>query len=111
MKFWVAVVAYFLFHLAAFCQSSVSNAKSSSGSEQRSIYMQQASKVRIFGIRFRKAAMHNPFVEARLKERRKIAEEMKKPQYSNKMYFGHKRPPKKRPVHKRKFCKVCGIVH
>jgi hypothetical protein len=26
-------------------------------------------------------------------------------------YFGHKRPPKKRPPEKMKFCKVCGIRH
>ena len=27
------------------------------------------------------------------------------------MYFGHKRPPKKRPANKMKFCKECGIRH
>lgn len=26
-------------------------------------------------------------------------------------YFGHKKPPKVRPLGKRKLCKVCGIVH
>lgn len=26
-------------------------------------------------------------------------------------YFGHKRPPKIRPMGKRKVCKVCGIKH
>jgi hypothetical protein len=26
-------------------------------------------------------------------------------------YFGHKRPPKIRPIEKRKYCKVCGIRH
>jgi len=26
-------------------------------------------------------------------------------------YFGHKRPPKKRPVSKMKYCKICGIRH
>lgn len=31
--------------------------------------------------------------------------------YKDPMYFGHKRPPKKRPVGKMKFCKVCGIRH
>jgi hypothetical protein len=54
----------------------------------------------------------NEFLEKRLKEKAKIAEEMKtNPQYADKMYFGHKRPPKKRPVGKRKLCKECGIVH
>jgi len=32
-------------------------------------------------------------------------------QYVNPMYFGHKKPPKKRPAHKMKLCKVCGIRH
>ncbi len=45
------------------------------------------------------------------KEDRKMARMMKKPQYSDPMYFGHKRKPKKRPVGKRKFCNECGIVH
>ena len=35
----------------------------------------------------------------------------KKPQYSDQSYFGHKRPPKKRPPGKQKFCKVCRIKH
>lgn len=26
-------------------------------------------------------------------------------------YFGHKRPPKKRPPGKQKFCKICRIKH
>ncbi len=51
----------------------------------------------------------------RMKEvqKQKLKEEKlaKKPEYSNPMYFGHKKPPKKRPVGKRKFCKVCHIVH
>jgi len=45
------------------------------------------------------------------KDAKKEARMMKKPQYSDPMYFGHKRKPKKRPVGKRKFCKECGIVH
>jgi len=40
-----------------------------------------------------------------------MARKMKKPQYSDPSYFGHKRKPKKRPVGKRKFCKECEIVH
>lgn len=26
-------------------------------------------------------------------------------------YFGHKKPPKIRPIEKRKYCKICGIRH
>ncbi len=45
------------------------------------------------------------------KTRRENEKMMDKPQYSDPMYFGHKRPPKKRPAHKMKFCKECGIRH
>lgn len=36
---------------------------------------------------------------------------MKKPQYSDPSYFGHKRKPKIRPVGKKKVCKECGLKH
>ena len=45
------------------------------------------------------------------KTRRKNERMAEKPQYSDPMYFGHKRPPKKRPANKMKFCKECGIRH
>jgi hypothetical protein len=45
------------------------------------------------------------------KARRKAERLMEKPQYSDPLYFGHKRPPKKRKPSKMKFCKVCGIRH
>lgn len=34
-----------------------------------------------------------------------------KPQYSDALYFGHKKPPKKRKNGKKKFCKECGMTH
>lgn len=46
-----------------------------------------------------------------VKKYKKMYRQLDKPQYSDPTYFGHKRPPKKRPLGKRKFCKVCGIVH
>lgn len=49
---------------------------------------------------------------ARLEKTRKKNEKlMEKPQYSNPMYFGHKRPPKKHKAGKLKFCKECGMRH
>lgn len=50
-------------------------------------------------------------VEEVAKMRKTNARLAKKPQYSDPMYFGHKRPPKKNPPHKMKFCKECGIRH
>ena len=45
------------------------------------------------------------------KTRRKNEKMLEKPQYSDPSYFGHKRPPKKRPPGKMKFCKECGLRH
>jgi hypothetical protein len=45
------------------------------------------------------------------KTRRKNEKLQQKPQYSDPMYFGHKRPPKKRKAGKLKYCKECGIRH
>ena len=41
----------------------------------------------------------------------KMEKEMKKPQYSDPSYFGHKKKPKKRRPGKKKFCKECQMVH
>jgi len=45
------------------------------------------------------------------KARKKAEKELMKPQYTDPMYFGHKRPPKKHKPGKMKYCKVCGIRH
>jgi hypothetical protein len=50
-------------------------------------------------------------VEAVMKARKKMARLSQKPQYSNPMYFGHRRPPKKHSAEKMRFCKECGIRH
>lgn len=48
---------------------------------------------------------------ARSKTYRKNEKNLMTPQYANPAYFGHKRPPKKRPANRMKFCKECGIRH
>jgi len=48
---------------------------------------------------------------ANAKKNEKIAKEMKKPQYSDPSYFGHKKKPKKRPPGKKKYCKECEMTH
>jgi hypothetical protein len=35
----------------------------------------------------------------------------RKPRYSNPLYFGHKRPPRKHSPEKMRYCKECGIRH
>ncbi len=54
---------------------------------------------------------YEKLMKANKKKYRKMAKGMEKPQYSDPTYFGHKKPPKKRPKGKRKFCDECGIVH
>jgi len=54
---------------------------------------------------------HKKRMKTNVRKHKVIARKMKKPQYSDPSYFGHKRKPKKRPVGKRKFCKECEIVH
>jgi hypothetical protein len=49
--------------------------------------------------------------DAVAREEKKKAREMKKPQYSDPSYFGHKKKPKKRPPGKKKYCKECGLIH
>lgn len=45
------------------------------------------------------------------KKREQSEKMMEKPQYSDPMYFGHRRPPKKRSPEKMKYCRECGIKH
>ena len=53
---------------------------------------------------------HMNIWKAREKREKRITRSMGK-DYSVGPYFGHKRPPKIRPVGKRKVCKVCGLTH
>ncbi len=50
-------------------------------------------------------------MKAVARQKKKEARLASKPQAANVEYFGHKKPPKKRPVGKKKFCKECGIKH
>jgi hypothetical protein len=50
-------------------------------------------------------------MEATIKQKMKNERLMETPQYSDRTYFGHKRPPKRHKPSKMKFCKVCGIRH
>jgi hypothetical protein len=44
-------------------------------------------------------------------KREKIYERGEGPDMMKPPYFGHKKPPKIRPLEKRKYCKICGIRH
>lgn len=44
-------------------------------------------------------------------KREKTLERGEAADYMRPPYFGHKKPPKIRPLEKRKHCKICGIRH
>ena len=44
-------------------------------------------------------------------KREKILDRGEATDYMKPPYFGHKKPPKVRPIEKRKYCKICGIRH
>jgi hypothetical protein len=48
--------------------------------------------------------------KSREKKEKKLSRNPDK-DYSVGPYFGHKRPPKIRPIGKRKVCKICGVTH
>lgn len=50
-------------------------------------------------------------VSASYRKRAKQEKKNNKPQFKDPTYFGHKKPPKKRPPGKQKFCKECGMKH
>jgi hypothetical protein len=50
-------------------------------------------------------------VQRAAKSKKRTLRKLNKPQYTNPLYFGHKNPPKKREVHKMRFCSECGIRH
>jgi hypothetical protein len=76
----------------------------------------KAQKKSVFAGMFKKKPQNE--VEAfraqlkdRYKQKAKDQKLAQKPQYSNPLYFGHKKPPKKRPPGKQKFCKECHLKH
>jgi len=50
-------------------------------------------------------------VEQAAKEKQRILKYLSRPQFSDHRHLGHKKIPKKRPPHKMRYCKECGIRH
>jgi hypothetical protein len=50
-------------------------------------------------------------IEKAAKQKQRLLKKLAKPRYSNRLYFGHKHKPKKRPPHKMRYCEQCGIRH
>lgn len=83
-----------------------------SPSQQKKEYVPKtAKKKRSSGPTFTAEAKFYERMEEVERARAKEEKLKEKPQYSDPMYFGHKRPPKKRKPGKMKYCKECGIRH
>jgi predicted Zn-ribbon and HTH transcriptional regulator len=79
--------------------------------EQQNIPKHARKRTETKGATYNSEKEYYDRVEAFAKTRRKNEKMLMTPQYSDPSYFGHKRPPKKRPPSKMKFCKECGIRH
>jgi hypothetical protein len=79
--------------------------------QERHLPKQARKRVESKGPTYNSEKEYYERVEAFAKTRRKNEKMLMSPQYSDPSYFGHKRPPKKRPPHKMKYCKECGIRH
>ncbi len=74
-------------------------------------YAPKTSRKQSSGATYESEQKYYERMEALEKAKRKEEEIKLKPQYSNPMYFGHKRPPKKHKPGKMKYCKECGLRH
>jgi hypothetical protein len=118
-------IVFFLFFLSAVAAFSQSKKKKKSSSpkppveqpsalnpgEAERVYAPKASKKSSKGATYNGERDFYERMEALEKTRRKNEKLAAKPQYSDPMYFGHKKPPKKRKPGKMRYCKECGIRH
>ncbi|MEQ9592438.1 MAG: hypothetical protein RLN86_07565 [Cyclobacteriaceae bacterium] len=77
-------------------------------------YEARASKKKRSGISYEARSEFVDRMEENWKQREKAEKNVsgkRKPDKSQPPYFGHKRPPKIRPIGKQKVCKVCHIKH
>ena len=96
-----------------FAQNSrdVDNSAETSSQNKKSVKVFKSEKNSFFKTQKEGKEEYEDRMKQVVKDKKKSVKILKKPQYSDKSYFGHKRPPKKRPLSKGKLCKVCGIVH
>ena len=116
------VIALLFFSFVGYAQNTRetgSDEKVSSEADRYTTYSTNQKKYRkkskksdqSLGVYDQKIREFEARMEAAVKSKRIAAREMKKPQYSDPSYFGHKKKPKKRPPDKKKYCKECGLYH
>ncbi len=95
----------------ALCAQNQSAPSSLQPNLPKKVYAPKVSKKKKSGITYDARDKFYDRMEKLEKERRKNEKNSSKPQYSDFQYFGHKKPPKRRPPEKMKYCKICGIRH
>jgi hypothetical protein len=73
--------------------------------------LRQPKMKRAKGKKAKVAGTTNPYVEDSKRRYQRMQRDQDRPQYTDPMYFGHKKPPKKRKRGKQKYCKECGMKH
>lgn len=116
--FWPFLILLFCFTVSGYAQNSREASKSETSRSatyaagQKKIHRKhKKTKYSYAGVYDKKIQEFEARMKAVVKEKEKAEREMKKPQYSDPGYFGHKRKPKKRPPGKKKYCKQCGLYH
>ena len=124
MKIWVITSFLVLFAAAGVSAQQADPAKSND--KKFPTTLQPVNPVKYYGPRKEKTKKkkgkvtheaQNEYynrIETTWKEREKREKTLERGQAPDMMkppYFGHKKPPKIRPIEKRKYCKVCGIRH
>ena len=96
-----------------FAQNSrdIDNSVNTSTQNKKSVKIFKSGKNSSFKTQEEGKKVYEDRMKQTAKDIKKNMKILERPQYSDKSYFGHKRPPKKRPLSRRKLCKVCGIVH
>src|SRR5688572_27371822 len=123
MRFKIIFILFLVFVTAAsFAQSRKKNKKKSKKPVEttqpttldpviQKDYAPKASRKNSKGATYKSKKRYYEQMAKLEKTRRKNEVLQQKPQYSDPMYFGHKRPPKKRKPGKMKYCKECGLRH
>ena len=113
------VIVLILITSAAFAQSRKGKKKPVANTQQpnalnpepKKNYAPKPSRKSADGPTFESEQKYYDRMAALEKAKRKTERLQSLPQYSDPMYFGHKRPPKKRKPGKMKYCRECGIRH
>lgn len=117
MRFLIILAFSFMLAVGALAQST----RDAGTNPPPPVYQSGKSKTGFFQRLFGPKSTPNKKIEstelfeermkAVAKQKEKEAKMAEKPEYSDKLYFGHKRPPKRRKPGKKKYCKICEFAH